>query len=112
MWRTEHEGADVQAFYDTLPSGVVIPIQVALAVPSSPDPIISRFSAVHLPNSPLALAQNPAPDAPPLSCGSWSQWRGTEAVERCPPGIISRLMLPMGVAENSTKLRVVTTRGC
>ena len=31
----------------------------------------------------------------------------TGAVERCPPGVTPRLMLPLGVAENSTELRVV-----
>ena len=64
VWRTKHGGADVQAFYDTLSSGVVIPVQVALAVPSSPDPITSRFSAVRIPSNPLARAQNPALGCP------------------------------------------------
>lgn len=108
VWRTVHEGADVLMFYDAPPPGTVVPGQVAPAVPASSDPIASRFPAVRLPNHPLAPAQNPALGCPATFLREQvAVMERTGAVERCPPGVTPRLVLPLGVAENSTKLRVV-----
>ncbi len=106
-----HEGADVQAFYDTLSSGVVIPVQVALAVPSSPDPITSRFklSAVRLPSNPLARAQNPALGCPAAFLREQPEVAVMEGLRSC-GALLTRDNIPPDAPHGSRRKQHQATR--